>query len=345
MEDNSSEHMQCMEVWGGCEVVARDVAMGGLDAWIYSKPFGQSQDGGDVYYASSCATGRISRLLLADVAGHGMAVAETAGQLRNLMRRFVNYLDQTEFVRSMNRQFVVLSDAGCFATALVTTFFSTTRCLSICNAGHPRPLHFNAAGNEWRFLEHAGSGDPQPHGSSRTISPRNIPLGIVDLADYEQFDVELGIGDLVLCYTDALTESRDTNGDFLGEEGLLRVVRSLPADPANFIASLLEAIEKLYPKNLSADDVTALLLRPNGRRPSVSLRDKLKAFVRIGTDALKSMSPSADRAPLPDMNLANIGGAVIPGAGRRWRGRRLQADKSAKPAPEDDPEQAANSTT
>jgi phosphoserine phosphatase RsbU/P len=95
--------MQCMEVWGGSQLTARGVAFGGLDAWVYSKPYGNAQHGGDVYYASSCATGRIARLLLADVAGHGHSVASTAADLRTLMRRFVNRLDQSEFVRLLNQ--------------------------------------------------------------------------------------------------------------------------------------------------------------------------------------------------------------------------------------------------
>jgi len=112
-----------MEVWGGSQLTARGVEFGGLDVWVYSKPYGQAQSGGDVYYASSCATGRISRLLLADVAGHGNSVAATAADLRTLMRRFVNRLDQAEFVRLLNQQFVALSRAGDFATAIVATFF------------------------------------------------------------------------------------------------------------------------------------------------------------------------------------------------------------------------------
>ncbi len=82
--------MQCMEVWGGSQLTAQGVEFGGLDAWVYSKPYGEAQRGGDVYYASSCGTGRITRLLLADVSGHGTTVASTAADLRMLMRRFVN---------------------------------------------------------------------------------------------------------------------------------------------------------------------------------------------------------------------------------------------------------------
>src|SRR5947209_7028977 len=102
---NPPQLMQCMEVWGGSKTVDTGVAMAGLDAWVYSKPYGQSAEGGDVYYVSSCATGRITRLLVADVAGHGSAVCDVAASLRDLMRRYVNYLDQGRFVQSMNQQF------------------------------------------------------------------------------------------------------------------------------------------------------------------------------------------------------------------------------------------------
>ena len=144
--------MQCMEVWSGSQLTARGVQFGGLDAWVYSKPYQQATHGGDIYYASSCATGRITRLLLADVSGHGRAVASLAADLRTLMRRFVNRLDQAEFVRLLNQQFAATSTDGTFATAVVTTFFAPTGRLSVCNAGHPRPLLYRAADKQWKFL-------------------------------------------------------------------------------------------------------------------------------------------------------------------------------------------------
>jgi len=211
--------MQCMEVWGGSQLTARGVEFGGLDAWVYSKPYGNAQHGGDVYYASSCATGRISRLLLADVAGHGKSVAATAADLRTLMRRFVNRLDQTEFVRLLNQQFAALSRAGTFATAIVATFFEPSRRMTICNAGHPRPLLYRAAQQQWSFLGHEGA--------SGTSMPSNIPLGLLEMSEYEQFDIELEAGDCVLSYTDALMESNDADGEMLGEKW--RVANRAPA--------------------------------------------------------------------------------------------------------------------
>jgi len=309
--------MQCMEVWSGSQLTTRGVEFGGLDAWVYSKPYGNAQRGGDVYYASSCATGRISRLLLADVAGHGNSVAATAADLRTLMRRFVNRLDQTEFVRLLNQQFTALSREGTFATAIVATFFAPSRRLTVCNAGHPRPLLYRAAQRQWSFVGADFLGNDGPAGQT---TPSNIPLGLLEMSEYEQFDVELEPGDCVLGYTDALMESNDADGQMLGEAGVLRIARLLgDVEPQRLIESLLGEIGARFPKNLSEDDVTVLVVRANGRQPRYSLGQKLGALVRFSRSLIRALNPRAERPPFPDANLANIGGAIIPALGRRWR--------------------------
>jgi sigma-B regulation protein RsbU (phosphoserine phosphatase) len=315
MTDSPTQHMQCMEVWGGSQIASSGVELAGLDVWIYSRPFGQAQRGGDVYYVSSCASGRISRLLLADVSGHGKSVASTAADLRTLMRRFVNRLDQKEFVRLLNEQFTALSRQDTFSTAVVTTFFAPSRRLSLCNAGHPRPLLFRALDGRWSFLGHEDN--PEKKG------PRNIPLGIFQLADYEHIDIELNPGDCLVSYTDAFIESCDADGEMLGEEGLLRIVNLLGDIPAEkLIASLLQEIAERFPENLSADDVTLMVVRANGRSLQFSFREKLDAFGRFLKAFFRSLNPQADRAPFPDANLANLGGAIIPALARRWRAPR-----------------------
>jgi phosphoserine phosphatase RsbU/P len=307
--------MQCMEVWGGSQLTSNTVELGGLEAWVYSKPYGQAQRGGDVYYASSCATGRISRLLLADVSGHGKTVAAIAADLRTLMRRFVNRLDQKEFVRLLNQQFTALSRNGIFATAVVTTFFSPSRRLSVCNAGHPRPLLYRAADRAWSFLGHEEA--------AKTAPTANIPLGIIDLAHYDQFDVELDPGDCFVSYTDALIESRDADGEMLGEDGLLRIINLMgDVEPQKLIDALLKEIAERFPENLSADDVTVLVIKANGGSPHYSFKEKMGALARFAGSLIKSFDPRSERAPFPDANLANLGGAIIPALARRWRATR-----------------------
>ncbi len=313
--------MQCMEVWGGSQLTAQGVEFGGLDAWVYSKPHAEAQQGGDVYYASSCATGRITRLLLADVSGHGNAVAATAGNLRTLMRRFVNRLDQTEFVSLLNRQFAEMSQDGAYATAVVTTFFAPSRRLTICNAGHPRPLCYSAKQRQWTLLRQA----------TALARQSNTPLGMIALAEYEQFDVELESGDCLLCYTDALIESNDAEGEMLGEDGLLRIVQTIfeaerinvseTGGPQRLADQLLKAIGALHPDNLMDDDVTVLVARATGRALSYPLTDKVRALGRFAGSLVRSFRPGAERAPFPDARLANMGGAIIPALARRWRAK------------------------
>lgn len=322
-----AQHMQCMEVWGGSQLTSRGVEMGGLDVWVYSKPHGEAQRGGDVYYASSCATGRISRLLLADVSGHGKSVAATAADLRTLMRRFVNRLDQAEFVRLLNQQFIALSQAATFASAVVTTFFAPSRRLTVCNAGHPQPFLYRADNREWNFLGSDGLGKDSlskdkasGDGSNKNSKPQNIPLGLLAVAEYEHFDVELEPGDCLVTYTDALIESSDADGEMLGEDGLLRIMRLLgDVEPQKLIETLLTEIAERYPENLSADDVTVMVLRASGLQPRHPFKEKVKARVRFAGSLLRGLNPWAERPPLPDFNLANIGGVIVPSLARRWR--------------------------
>lgn len=309
--------MSCMEVWGGSQLTERAVEFSGLEAWVYSKPFGASASGGDVVYASSCATGRITRLLLADVAGHGSAVAATAADLRTLMRRFVNRLDQTELVRLLNQQFAELSSQAVFATAVVTTFFAPTRRFAVCNAGHPRPFIYRAARGTWSLLSDTDESRSAP---TTARGPRNLPLGILSLADYDTFDVELEEGDCVLAYTDALIEAQDANGEALGELGLGGVLARLSdVPPAQLIGRLLDEISRGFPDSLSADDVTVLVVRASARQFHYSLGQRLWALLRFCGTALRALVPGGERPPVPDFHVANVGGAIIPALGQRWR--------------------------
>jgi len=138
--------------------------------------------------------------------------------------------------------------------------------------------------------------------------------------DYEQFDVELEAGDLVLCYTDALVESHNTDGQMLGPQGLLQIAESIKVDPSeNYIQLLLDNISARFSGNLSEDDVTVMLLKPNAQRPRIRFRQKIGAVLRLIGSIIRAVDPRAERPPLPDFKLPNIAGAVIPSLSKRWR--------------------------
>lgn len=127
--------------------------MPGLNTWVYSRPHGMSAGGGDVHYLSSCASGRITRILLADVSGHGEKVADVAVVLNELMRDHVNLIRQSRLVHAINREFTDSDFTGKFATAVIGTYFSPMRSYEFCNAGHPPPLLYRADSEAWTLLD------------------------------------------------------------------------------------------------------------------------------------------------------------------------------------------------
>ncbi len=261
--------LQCMQVWGGSHLVDDAVSTTGLDVWLFSKPYRNHGAGGDVYYLSSCSSGRITRLVLADVRGHGDGVASLAKALRGLLQIHINHISQRKLVRAINREFTSVGDPTTFATGLVLTFFLPTNRLSLTNAGHPPPLFFCAKDGRWRPLLHA----PQVSG------PTNVPLGIFEKAEYTELNVQMEAGDLLFCFTDGVDECVDASGEPLGHGGIQALVDGMrDLRPEQIIPALVQRLRALSPANLSDDDATMMIVRPNGA--AVSLRNNLLAPFR-----------------------------------------------------------------
>jgi serine phosphatase RsbU (regulator of sigma subunit) len=264
-----------MEIWGGSNRVQQEVSTPGLDAWVYSQPYAAATRGGDVHYVSLCGGGEITRMIVADVSGHGETVAELSNALRTLMRRNINRKSQTRLVRALNKQFTELAQTSRFATAVVATYLASRDRLWICNAGHPRPLWFRAAANDWVALA------PETVGVAPEAA--NLPLGLDADSPYDQFSVALDRGDLVVFYTDALTESRDPEGRLLAEGGLLEIARKVDVtDPREAGARLLAEIVRYRGGAEADDDVTLLALHHNaGPRKRLSVREKLDVYAKV----------------------------------------------------------------
>lgn len=262
-----------MEIWGGNEATVTSLSVPGLDVWITSTPYAGEAQGGDIHYLSMCGSGRISRFAVADVAGHGDVVGELAVKLRRLMRKHINTLDQTRFARDLNREFALLNAAGRFATALLTTYFAPTDQLIVVNAGHPRPLWYDASDRRWRALDReavdgidSGGADARARYWGQPVS--NLPLGVIEPTEYVQFAVKLERDDLVLIYTDSLIEARSSDGPMLGESGLLSLVSHLDAaDPRGLSEALQSALTAHRGGAPPDDDQTIVLLRHNASEP------------------------------------------------------------------------------
>ena len=245
-----------MEVWGGNRATFSNFEKAGIDIWLYSRPCGDDSQGGDLYYLSSCASGRITRMVLADVAGHGEGVAHVATGLRRLMHRYINSIKPQRLFTEVNEKFTrATSDR--FATSIVASYFMPTSTLSICNAGHPTPLLRRADGDHWGELEIPDLDDDEAG---------DFPLGIEEVSSYSQLDIRMRTGDMVFCYTDGVIESSSPGGEMLGVAGLQTMLNAASDLDADVI--LPHSVDRRTANDahsLQQDDVTMLLCRVSDR--------------------------------------------------------------------------------
>ncbi len=267
--------LQCLDVWGGNNSFDGAISVPGLDVWVWSLPYESQAHGGDIHYISMCRCHSISRFVIADVSGHGEEVDELTRRLRKLMRKHINTPDQTQLVRSLNRAFDRLKQEGRFATALLATYYPPTDDLIICNAGHPPPLWYHKASGAWRLLTADVSG---PEGDVT-----DLPLGVISKTTYTQFAVKLGLGDIVLIYTDPLIESMNPAGKMLGPRGLMDMAAGLDTDqPQEIRQQLLAELTEYRNGSPPDDDQTLLVLSHNASDPpKMSLAEKMRVMTKM----------------------------------------------------------------
>lgn len=245
--------LACLEVRGGNRRAAYSVELPGLAAWVSCRPLQASPGGGDVYYMTACSHGVMARVALADVAGHGKAVNTAARRLRDALRQHVDQWDQSTLIRELNDTLLQSTRRSRFATVFVASYYSESGELLFTNAGHLPPLWYRAAAQEWSFLS-----DSTP--SSKEIM--DLPLGIISGTSYSQTGVQLEPGDLLVLYTDGVSEAYDESGTQLGLERLLFIARSLPTDSAAAAGQeLLAAVARFRGAAQTTDDETVLALQ------------------------------------------------------------------------------------
>ncbi|MCI0624436.1 MAG: serine/threonine-protein phosphatase [Acidobacteria bacterium] len=252
MVERAACKLACMEVWGGNGNVASSVELPGLAAWVYSTPV-DSRAGGDVHYLSVCDQGVLSRVTLADVKGHGEATSSLAKKIRTLMRRHINTWDQADFMRELNRSFHHETSGEEHATAVVLGFLRHTSQLVYTNAGHLPPLWYQAAASEWGFLK-----EDDLRGKTEVA---DLPLGLIPGTEYHQSTVRFSTGDMLVLYTDGLTEAVDGTGEELGSERLLELTGRLRVDSAVAAGrALLTAVRGFRQGMAATDDETLIVL-------------------------------------------------------------------------------------
>jgi len=248
--------LACLELRGGNRLGSYSAELPGLAAWVSCRPLGASQQGGDLYYLSACSQGLIARVALADLAMPGDVVSAAAVRLRDALREHVDHWDQSMLIRRLNETILSGAPRSRYATAFLASFYRESGELLFTNAGHPPPLWYRAAAREWSLLL-----DSTPY--SKEIV--DLPLGMIAGTSYSQTAVQLAAGDLLLLYTDGISESVDASGEQLGLDGLLSIARSLPVESAAAAGQeLLSAVERFRESAPPDDDITVLALQRGG---------------------------------------------------------------------------------
>ncbi len=263
--DPDPYQLKCLEVWGGSSSADHNASVPGLDISVSSRPIEGSESGGDIYLISSCSSGWISRILLADVSGHGSAVSDLSSQLRNAMHKSINTVDQSKLARSLNKSFDQISSGSKFATALLMTYYAPSGHLILVNAGHPPPLICRAQTNQWIPLNKQTPGVLRETTSEVRIGIKNLPLGVIGSTQYEQIAIKINEGDRICAYTDAFSEAQHDNGSLLGSTGLAETLNNTEFGNASENASsvLTEIRSRGYKP--ADDDHTMLMLHHNGQ--------------------------------------------------------------------------------
>ena len=252
--DTPITRLACAETWAGNSRTASLLALPGLVAWVHSAPAGSDGAGGDVHYVSVCPSCIVSRVALADVSGHGQAVVALAEKLRELMQRHLRALEQVSLMRDLNRAVQAELDDVHYATMVAAGWHGRRGLLVLTNAGHPTPLWYRAARDEWSWLETARA--PQKG------QPAGVPLGLLADISYDRVVVKPQSGDLVVLYSDGASEATNQAETELGRDGLMNLARGLdPTSAQAFGMQLIQGIRSFREGVAAADDETIIVLQ------------------------------------------------------------------------------------
>jgi sigma-B regulation protein RsbU (phosphoserine phosphatase) len=152
--------------------------------------------------------------------------------------------DVAAVLGAVNRQVYASSLADRYATLFYGVFDGATRTLRHVNAGHNPPMVIRGEDRPIAWLETGGP-----------------PVGMFPNFTYEEGVVQLDPGDLVLAYTDGVTEAMNPAGEEWGVEGLQRAATESKAHNADDMVEAIFASMDEFSRGRQTDDATVIVLR------------------------------------------------------------------------------------
>lgn len=230
-----------------CDVQERFLQIPGatMDALSYSARCRQVRAlGGDCYDFIPLPENRLA-FSVADACGKGLPAALMISNVQSSLRTAAGFAgnDASAVVGAVSRQVHASSPADRYATLFYGVFDAATRTLHYVNAGHNPPLVIRGA----RAVARLEAGGP--------------PVGVFSDSSYEECKIQLEPGDLIIGYTDGVTEAVNPAGHEWGLDGLRNATIQSSARCADDIVAAIFASIDEFSRGRQSDDATVVVVR------------------------------------------------------------------------------------
>ncbi len=199
---------------------------------------------GDFYTVVACEDGSCV-VVLADVSGKGMAASLLTASLEALTAGPIEVGRSPEDICArVSRRLFQRTPPEKYATGFILQLEPSSGKLRYCNAGH----------NQAILLRRGGS--------IELLEATGVPIGLVAGAPYTGADTHLSEGDLLVLYTDGITEAADPDEEEFGLERLEDVCRTVSSEDLPTISAEIDKVLTEFARGEPfADDRTVVLLR------------------------------------------------------------------------------------
>ena len=200
--------------------------------------------GGDFYDVLPLPDGRVI-VTVGDVAGKGSPAALLMALLLAMLRTLVDEgLEPEALMTRLNVQVSRHSPGSRFITLFFAIYTPATGRLTYVNAGQNPPLIRRGPGIYER------------------LPATGIALGMFDQSSYSAVETSVEPGQLLILYSDGITEAENPSGQPLEEPGLQAIVDSHPDEPPAALGThILKAVERHAQASRFTDDLTILILK------------------------------------------------------------------------------------
>jgi sigma-B regulation protein RsbU (phosphoserine phosphatase) len=200
--------------------------------------------GGDYYDFIKTTDGRWG-VCLGDVSGKGMPAALLMANLQATLRsQILQGLPVGRCLERSNSLIFRSTAPDRFATLFYGVLDQREHTLCFANAGHNPPLLFRCGV------------EPLPLRAGGTV------LGSFETTSYEEDEVHLEAGDVILIYSDGVSEATDASGQQFGDERIAEIVVSNPASPVgDILGMVLDAAQNHAGAETLKDDMTVVVIK------------------------------------------------------------------------------------